>query len=136
MRSVDRVFSAVLALAIAAGCGRDAAEHQRMDPKRTEPITRDEIAQARATWPADVAEQVDSGNAAYSAQDYERASRHYRRAVELGPEISAAWFGVYIAEHARGNLAAADSAMRQARELSDGSELLQAATPDTARRRP
>jgi len=72
---------------------------------------------ARADWPAGVAPQVDSGNAAISAQDYAAALRHYRRAAELGPQVSAAWFGIYAAEHARGNITAADSAILRAREL-------------------
>jgi tetratricopeptide (TPR) repeat protein len=125
------VRSALLVCAALAGCDRDAAEDQR-----TETITRDEIARARADWPAGVAEQVDSGNAAYRAHDYERASRYYRRAAELGPRISAAWFGIYMTEHARGTVAAADSAFQRTRELSPGASLLHAPPADTGRRRP
>jgi tetratricopeptide (TPR) repeat protein len=103
------------------------------DDRRTGTITAADIARARATWPAGVAAQVDSGNAAYSAQDYDRAARHYHRAAELGPDISAAWFGIYITEHARGNVAAADSAMERTRAIAAGASLLHAPGADTGR---
>jgi hypothetical protein len=120
-----------LVIAVLVGCRRDAGDDQRTDT-----ITPEAMAQARANWPAGVAVHVDSGNAAYSAQDYESASRHYRRATELGPEVTAAWFGIYMTEHARGNIAAADSAMQRTRELAPGATLLHAPRADTTPRQP
>ena len=64
--------------------------------------------------------QLDSGNAAYRAKDYTGALAHYRAAVESQPRSPAAWFGVYMAQTALGNKAAADSAMNQARTLDPG----------------
>ena len=123
--------ASLIVLSALAGCGRGAPDDQRTDS-----ITPEDIARARADWPAGVSGQVDSGNAAYRAHDYERASRHYRRAAELGPDVSAAWFGMYMTEHARGNVAAADSAMRRTRELSPGASLLHAPPADSGRRQP
>jgi tetratricopeptide (TPR) repeat protein len=117
----------VLVLAAAVRCRPDAG-----DDRRTDTITAEKIAQARANWPDGVAAQVDSGNAAYGAQDYERASRHYRRAAELGPEVTAAWFGIYMTEHARGNIPTADSALRRAREIAADASRLHAPRGDTA----
>lgn len=131
MKSDARTVALLLLVSAAlAGCRRDD------DDQRTDTITPEEIAQARANWPAGVAAQVDSGNAAYSAQDYETASRYFRRAAELGPQVSAAWFGIYMTEHARGNVAAADSAMQRTRQLSPGATLLHGAPADSGRRRP
>jgi hypothetical protein len=38
--------------------------------------------------------------------------------------VTAGWFGIYMAEHARGNIAAADSAMQRARMLSPEASLI------------
>jgi len=83
-----------------------------------------------ATWraardlPAGVAEALDSGNAAFRARDLEAAKRHYLRAIELGPEESAGWFGLAMVERQLGNSAAADSAMARVRALTPGASLL------------
>lgn len=85
-------------------------------------ISAEEIRAARAAWPAGFAAAIDSANQAYGAQQFDRAAELFRRAVTMSPEISAGWYGVYIAEHARGNVAAADSALAIATDLSsDGS---------------
>jgi hypothetical protein len=125
-------IGAVMLLVLSAACS--GCRRATGDDQRTETVSDDGVARARGNWPPGVAERVDSGNAAYSAQDYESASRHYRRAAELGPRVSAAWFGIYIAEHARGNMAAADSAMRRARQLVAGAPPLQPVPADTGAR--
>jgi tetratricopeptide (TPR) repeat protein len=111
----------VLALAGAAALGAC-----REDPgdQRTETMTPQTIEQVRAGWPEGLADAIDAGNAAYSAGDYEEASMQYRRASQLGPDVTAGWFGIYMAEHARGNIAAADSAMQRARMLSPEASLI------------
>jgi Flp pilus assembly protein TadD len=129
--TITRVAMTLLVMGGLPGCRRDAADDQQ-----TGTITPEAVAQARADWPAGVEAQIDSGNTAYSAQNFERASLHYRRAAELGPEVSAAWFGIYMAEHARGNIAAADSAMERTRRLAPGASLLHAPPADSGRRRP
>jgi tetratricopeptide (TPR) repeat protein len=105
------------ALTLLFGAGLVGCRHDSSDDRAAETSASADSVPARADWPAGVAPQVDSGNAAFSAQDYAAALRHYRRAAELGPQVSAAWFGIYAAEHTRGNLTAADSAMQRAREL-------------------
>lgn len=94
------------------------------DDQRTDSIERGAIENARADWPAGVAEAVDSGNVAYRAQDFPAAARYYRNAIAVGPEVGAAWFGLYMAERANGNAAAADSALERARALLPGASLL------------
>jgi hypothetical protein len=83
-------------------------------------VSSDELQAARAHWPAGVAVLVDSARAAYSAQNYVSALALYRRAAVLAPDLRAAWYGVYIAEHARGNVMAADSALARAQQLEQG----------------
>lgn len=73
----------------------------------------------RAEWPAGVRAHVDSGNVAYRVQDYAGAREHFREAARLGPDVPAAWFGVYMAEHALGNQAAADSALARSKRPGD-----------------
>lgn len=77
-------------------------------------------ADVRASLPAGVAEQLDSGNAAYRRSDFALASQHFREATRLGPKVAAAWYGVYMAEHALGHVAAADSAGVIANQLAPG----------------
>lgn len=106
----------------------------RPDDQRTDSVEFDAVRRARQEWPAGVAAQVDSGNAAYRAGTLDAAAAHFRTAVRLGPEVPAAWFGLYMAEHTRGNLPAADSALGRARDLVPGASLIQPpAHSDTAR---
>jgi Flp pilus assembly protein TadD len=58
------------------------------------------------------------GNAAYRSRDFATALRHYDSAVRLSSEEAAPWFGVYMAQQALGNRAAADSALRRAQALA------------------
>jgi len=111
------VVSTVSALIIGvSGC---VPEDQRVDSVDPE-VGR----QTRATWPADVVAHVDSGNAAMRAHETERALEHYRWAVEQAPTNSTAWFGVYMAQNALGNAAAADSALAKVRALAPGATLV------------
>ncbi len=72
---------------------------------------RDTSARAsREQVPDSVRQQLDSGNAAYRAKDYETARRHYGAATRMAPNFTAAWFGVYMAATALGDTASADSA--------------------------
>lgn len=91
----------------------------RTEPAPTPAFTPEQLSAARAAWPAEVAAAIDSANEAYGAQQFDRAALLFRRAAAISPDITAAWFGVYIAEHARGNVAAADSALDRARALSE-----------------
>ena len=106
----------VCALAPAVTACRDDPP---VSDRRAEVVTAEEINAARAEWPAGVAVLVDSAREAYSEQDYIRANALYRRAAALAPELPAVWYGVYIAEHAHGNVGAADSALARALQLQE-----------------
>lgn len=121
----------VTTFVLPAVLGLGACRQGVPDDQRTDTVTPRTVEQARADWPAGLSAVIDSANAAYSAGDYETASGLYRRATQIGPDVTAGWFGIYMAEHARGNAAAADSAMRQARVLSPDASLLHG-TPDDA----
>jgi hypothetical protein len=76
--------------------------------------------QSRTSWPPAALAQVDSGNAAYRAEEFDDAREHFRRATEAGPRVAAAWFGLYMAEHALGHIEAADSALARTRGGAGG----------------
>jgi len=78
----------------------------------------------RAEWPAEVVAHLDSGNLAMRDKDAERALGHYHNAVEMAPDNSTVWFGVFMAQNSLGNVAAADSAMAKVRELAPGATLV------------
>jgi tetratricopeptide (TPR) repeat protein len=122
----------LLAVLLLTACGRD----EPPEDQRTDSVTSEEVKAARADWPAGVPELVDSANAAYSQQNYAQASALYRRAAQRGPRLPAVWFGIYMAEHALGNSAAADSAILRAQELAPGASLIHAAPADTGRVNP
>lgn len=123
-----RAVIVLAAVAVALGACRDDAPPR---DQRTDTVTPQTMEQARAAWPAGLAEVVDSANAAYSAGDYDNALRLYRQGTEIAPDVTATWFGIYMAEHARGNIAAADSAMARAQSLAPGASLIHTAPGDT-----
>lgn len=99
-------------LAIILGCSADDADRSRLG--ETDPA---------AEIPAHVQAQLDSGTAAFRAGDIDGANSHYRRATELGPDIAAGWYGVFMAERALGNEAAADSARLEAHRRAPSAAL-------------
>jgi Flp pilus assembly protein TadD len=103
-----------------AGCRSDAGPP---DDQTTGSIDSAAWQNARAL-PAGVAAALDSGNVAFRAGDFEAARAQYLRATELGPDVSAAWFGLSMSERRIGNAAAADSAMERVRQLAPGASLL------------
>ena len=122
-------IGAVVALAAASagvvGCGAPG------DDQETGSISRDDVLEARAALPAGVVAALDSGNAAYREGRYDEARGHYRDATRQGEDVAAAWFGLYMAELALGNSAAADSAMDRAQRLAPGASLIHPAEPDS-----
>lgn len=90
----------------------------------------------RRDLPPSVTVHLDSGNAAYRADDYRGARRHFRAAVEADSTVAAAWFGVYMVERALGNDGAADSALRRAGGLDDATGMHPGPGDDSAGRRP
>ena len=101
-----------LLFACATACARDTGA---LGGTATMPI---EVQQARESWPPGLAALIDSASAAYEAEQFMRASALYRRATEIEPALATGWWGVYIAEHARGRLDAADSAFVRASKLT------------------
>jgi predicted TPR repeat methyltransferase len=62
--------------------------------------------------------RLDSANAAFEADDFEGALRHYQAVTEGAPGVAAGWFGMYMVHDARGEEAAAAEALARARELA------------------
>jgi tetratricopeptide (TPR) repeat protein len=118
----------VLAVVLLAGCRQDRVT----DDQRTDTVTPRTMEEARAGWPDGLSQLIDDANAAYSAGNYDEANELYRQAAEMAPNVTAAWFGIYMAEHARGNIAAADSAMARAQALAPGASLIHTTPGDTS----
>ncbi|HSJ23622.1 MAG TPA: hypothetical protein VK929_02985 [Longimicrobiales bacterium] len=124
----SRVLAAALAaVVVLAGCRQDGVQ----DDQRTDTVSPRTMEDARAGWPDGLAELIDDANEAYSAGDYDEANRLYRQAADVAPNVTATWFGIYMAEHARGNVAAADSAMARAQSLAPEASLIHVGPGDT-----
>lgn len=76
--------------------------------------------QARAGWPEGLGTLIDRGNTAYREGRYDDSAEAFQEATELAPDVAAGWFGLHMAESARGNHAAADSARMQAEAITPG----------------
>lgn len=87
---------------------------------------------AERDLPPPVTVHLDSGNVAYRAGEYEEARRHFRAAVAADTTAAAGWFGVYMAERALGNDAAAEAALQRAGGLGDASDMHPGPGSDTA----
>jgi tetratricopeptide (TPR) repeat protein len=109
-------LAALLVLVPAASC--------RPDDQRTDTLDAQQGMQSREDMPPAAVAQLDSGTAAYRADDLEGALRHYMRVTEIAPDIGAGWFGVYMAEDALGHAERAAEAMERARSLVPGATLL------------
>lgn len=126
--SATQGFTFVLLLAAAASC-RAAPEDQRTDTMDVQ----EAIQQERESLPVEVVAQLDSGSAAFRADDHQKALAHYTRATEIAPEVAAAWFGIYMAQQALGNAAAAKEALDRAQSVEPGATLLRPTGRDTTR---
>ncbi len=124
MRIFKGVVPILAAGALLVGCKKDEAPKQ--------PLGASQMTTAPKLAPAAQA-QLDSGNTAYRAKDYQTALKHYQQAVKDAPHTPASWFGVYMAESALGDTVAADSAMRKARALAPGATLVHPASGDTTK---
>ncbi len=112
------IATACLSVLVLAGC-RGAGDDQE-----TGSISADQVRNERSDLPTAVVAALDSGNAAYRANDYQAALQQYRKVVELEHDLAAGWFGVYMAQLALGNTEAADSAMNVAQQLAPGASLI------------
>lgn len=115
----------VLLMAATASC--------KPNDQRTDTFDPEEAMQHRDELPAEVVAELDSGSADYRADDHQAALAHYQRAAELAPDAPAAWFGVYMAQHALGNQEAAQDALKKARSVSPSATLLRPSQGDTVR---
>ena len=94
------------------------------DDQKTESIkAADATAQRKELSPAARA-QLDSGNAAFKANDFAKARTHYQRVTDIDKDAAVGWFGIYMAEQARGNAAAADSALKRVQSEAPGASLV------------
>jgi len=123
--SVNRGTVLVLALAAAVSC--------RPDDQRTETMDPQEAIQKREEMDPRIVGHLDSGSVLFRANDYDGALSEYRAATELDPDVGAAWFGVYMAEHALGNDSAAAVALERAQKVVPGATLIHPTSGDTIR---
>lgn len=119
--STRHVVTALLVLAAVVSC--------RPDDQRTDTLDPDQGMQAREQMPPEALAQLDSGTAAYRADDFEAALRHYTRVTEIAPEVGAGWFGVYMAAEALGDAELAEQALERARAIVPGATLLDEEEP-------
>jgi len=127
MSATQRLTMAVL-LASAASCN-PAPEDQRTDTMDVQQAIRQE----RESLPVEVTAQLDSGSAAFRADDYQAALAHYTKATEISPNVAAAWFGVYMAQEALGDSGAAREALAKAQAVEPGATLIHPTRNDTIR---
>lgn len=110
MRWSAVVMVGVVALAACNDRGEDAQTQ----------LDNDAMAEARTGWTPEFGELVDEGNAAYREGRYDDAAEAYHGATEMNPDVAAAWFGLHMAESARGNQEEADEALMRAEALTPG----------------
>ena len=110
------LLSALCVLALLPAC--------RPDDQRTDSVDPNAAAQERASWPAAMVAQIDSGNAAIRADDFEAARRHFATATESAPEVAAGWFGLYLAEQGLGRAEEAADALERAQAIQSGASLI------------
>lgn len=101
----------------------------RPSDQRTDTMDTQALEAARTSLSDAARSALDLGGQAFREQDYDRALEHYRRAAEIEPDAAAPWFGIYMAERARGNAALADSALIRARRAAPGASLLLDSVP-------
>ncbi|HSM62028.1 MAG TPA: tetratricopeptide repeat protein [Longimicrobiales bacterium] len=123
--SANRGLVLVLAVAAAVSC--------RPDDQRTETMDPQEAIQKREDLDPRVVHHLDSGSVLFRNDDHQGALREYRAATEIDPNAAAAWFGVYMAEHALGNEEAAQEALQRARSTVPGATLIHPTRGDTLR---
>jgi tetratricopeptide (TPR) repeat protein len=112
--SVMRWSAVVMVAVVALVACNDRGETDRV------PLDRDAMAEARTGWSPEFGELIDNGNTAYRQGRYDDAAEAYRRATDLNPDVAAGWFGLHMAEMARGNEEAADEALMRAEALTPG----------------
>ena len=111
---------ALLAAIALAACGPAGDQGDQ----RTDSLDPRAGGELRQAMPPEAVVRLDSGNAAFRADDFPAARAHYRAVVELVPDAPAGWFGLYLAEQALGNAEEAEQALQRAREAAPGRSLI------------
>ncbi len=113
IRLTRSLWTAAFVLASTTACLPDDQRTDSVDPET-----------AGRELPPDAVAQLDSGNVAYREGDYDGALQYYVRVTEMAPDDATGWFGIYMAQQALGNAAAADSAIAEARRRNPGASLI------------
>jgi tetratricopeptide (TPR) repeat protein len=116
--NATRALSALCLAAALVGC-------RQADDQRTETVDAEIMRQAREALDPAALAHIDSGNEAYREGRYDASLEHYREATRIEPDAAAAWFGVYMAELALGNAAAAEQALERARAAAPRASLVE-----------
>jgi hypothetical protein len=104
----NAVCIAVTAVAL---CATSCEERAPSEERAVSTPAKAAVINARTARP--LTALLDSGNAAFRAQNYARAKDYYLRATQLDSTFSAGWFGVYMVEAKLGNDASAANAMER-----------------------
>lgn len=133
MSKSSRMARLLLVALVGAGLG---ACREQADDQQTGSITPEEVRAVRADWPQGVSPQIDSGNDAYKAKNYDAARKHYQEALRLAGDMKeprvTAYFGIYMVEAAVGDSTAAAAAMQEAQKLAPEASLMHG-MPDSLR---
>lgn len=127
-----RSWMVALAAVGLVACGGEEGERVEMGGSQQSETRPD----ARETWSPELTAAIDSANALYAADDYEGAAALFTEITEDNPDLGVAWFGLYMAERARGNDEAADEALAKAEEFSPGLGRMHDAATDSMQRVP
>ncbi len=92
--------------------------------QRTDTITPEQARQQREDLPPALVAQLDSGSTSFRNKNYQEALRHYQAATGINDGVAAAWFGVYMAQHALGNEEEAQKAMERVQKIAPGASLV------------
>jgi tetratricopeptide (TPR) repeat protein len=121
-----------VALVATAGCGEEPGERVELG-EQPQAAGEQQRPNGRASWPAELAAAVDSGNAAYADERYQESAEIFGRLTGEYPDIGVVYFGLYMAENALGNEEAAQAALAEAEARSPGlGRMHEAATDSTA----
>jgi hypothetical protein len=104
--------AALVTAMLLIGCGGDQGDRVPLGgPGSVEPMQVEDL-------PPQIQAQLDSGNAAFRARDYDGALSHFTQVSELAPGLAAGWYGIGMTHSAMGNQEEANAAMMQAHRLA------------------
>jgi tetratricopeptide (TPR) repeat protein len=104
--------AALLTAFLLAGCGGDQGDRVPLGGSGSvEPMQVEDL-------PPHIQAQLDSGNAAFRARDYDSALTHFTQVSELAPGLAAGWYGIGMTHSAMGNQEEANVAMMRAHRLA------------------